>query len=188
MAILRGKGAFTGVNLLARTYDDNVTKDGKTQYIDFQVDSRDPRGPGQQVLSLIRHEVSPGKFNNSAPFSQSQYDAVKEAAGDNKTPILDKEGNAIGTLYAFKANVMPSSRRDGLVPVLSTASPSDFPPIDKDTYTAQIETTKAAAAAAREARAAEAEAAQNAPEAATAEPTVAAAEANVPVYEDEPSV
>lgn len=57
MALLKGKGAMTGVNLIAKVYDNGKTKDGKSVYADVQVDARDPRGPEQTNLHLKSERV-----------------------------------------------------------------------------------------------------------------------------------
>lgn len=130
MALLKGKGAMTGVNLIARVYDNSKTKDGKSVFADVQVDARDPRGPGQTNLHL-RSERQVGddgvpRFNNGAPYSVGQMEELIKAAGPNKEPLLDKDGAQIGTLYGFKGNVMPASRGTGLVVNTKSVEPSDF--------------------------------------------------------------
>lgn len=114
MALLKGKGMMTGVNLIAKVYKTGITKDGKSQYIDVQVDARDPRGPEQTNLHLRSERVTgdDGKtrFNNGAPYSVGQMAEIAKAAGPNTEPILDKGGKEVGTLYGFKGNVMRRPR------------------------------------------------------------------------------
>ena len=78
MALLKGKGAMTGVNLIAKVYDNGKTKDGKSVYADVQVDARDPRGPEQTNLHLkserVQGEDGKNRYNNGAPYSVSQND------------------------------------------------------------------------------------------------------------------
>lgn len=168
MALLKGKGAMTGVNLLAKVYDNGATKDGKTHYVDVQVDARDARGPEQTNLHLkserIKSDDPKRQFNNGAPYSTSddpakpgQLQEIIKAAGDNKTPILDKDGAQVGTVYAVKANVMPASRGTGLVINTKTVEASDFV-VDANTLDNQFESMRAAKAAQAEAKAAQAEA------------------------------
>lgn len=147
MALLKGKGAMTGVNLLAKTFNNNVTKDGKTRFIDIQVDHRDPRGPEQTNLHLVsqRTQDKDGKtrFNNGAPYSTGQFDKIVEAAGPNSEAILDKGGQEIGRVYAVKANVMPSSKGTGLVLNSESLTQSDHR-IDATTMDGQFASMKAA--------------------------------------------
>ena len=157
MALLKGKGAMTGVNLIARTYDNNVTKNGKTRYLDIQVDYRDPRGPSQTNLHLVStgsERDGKTQFSNGAPYDiESQFDKMREAAGSNITPILDKDGDTIGQDLAFKGNVMPASSGKGLVVNTKSLGPSDFALGDKamDGQFASMKAAKEAAAAAKEA-------------------------------------
>lgn len=170
MAQLKGKGAMTGVNLVAKVYDNGATKDGKSHYADVQVDARDSRGPGQTNLHLKSERVKTDngvRYNNSAPYSVGQLDEIKKAAGPNTEPLLDKDGNAVGTLYGFKGNVMPASRGTGLVVNTKEVSSSEFK-VDKDTLDNQfaaVREAKTERATNQEAQAAEATAEATAPEA-----------------------
>src|SRR3954465_5158486 len=96
MALLKGKGAMTGVNLLAKTYNNSATKDGKTRFIDVMVDHRDPRGPEQTNLHLVsapvKDEDGKSRFNNGAPYSKGQFVEIVDAAGPNSEPIMNKDG------------------------------------------------------------------------------------------------
>lgn len=162
MAILKGKGAMTGVNLIAKVYTNGRTNDGKTQYADIQVDARDSRGPEQTNLHLKseRYKTDDGRtgFNNGAPYSIGQLEEIVTAAGPNTQPILDKDGNEIGTLYGLKGNVMPASRGTGLVVNTKSVGPSEFK-IDDKTLDNQFASMRAA----REARAAAKETQVDAP-------------------------
>lgn len=179
MTNLRGPGAMTDVNLIARTFNNSTTKDGKeSQYLDVQVDARDPRGKGQTNLHLISERTEfegKARYNNSAPYTKKQFDAIKEAAGDNLTPIVNKDGEEIGTMYAVKASVMPAGTGKGLV--INTSKPmttSEFK-VDGKTMTGQMESVKeakAAKAAAKEAAAPAPEAEQQVEQAAELEPSV----------------
>ncbi|MFI9629322.1 hypothetical protein [Streptomyces sp. NPDC052042] len=156
MALLKGKGAMTGVNLIAKVYKNNVTKDGKTVYADVQVDARDARGPKQTNLHLkserVKEDDGTTRFNNGVPYSTSQMEEIAKAAGPNTEPILDKDGKAVGTLYGFKGNVMPATRGNGLVVNTKSVGPSDFK-VDGTTLNNQFASMRAAQTAAKEARA-----------------------------------
>lgn len=161
MAQLKGKGAMTGVNLVAVVYDNGATKDGKSHYADVQVDARDPRGPGQTNLHLKSDRVKgpDGKtrFNNGAPYSISQLDEIKQAAGPNTEPVNDKDGNQVGTLYGVKGNVMPANRGTGLVINTKSVEASEFK-VDANTLDNQFASIKAAKEAQAAAKSNQAEA------------------------------
>ena len=180
MALLKGKGAMTGVNLLAKTFNNNLTKDGKTRFIDVQVDHRDPRGPEQTNLHLVseRTQDKDGqtRFNNGAPYSSGQFVKIVDAAGPNSEPILDKDGQEIGRVYAVKANVMPSSKGKGLVLNSESLTHSDHK-IDAKTMDGQFASMKAAKEAAG--KTTEQEAGTPA-----AEAPIAAEHGDVPLFED----
>ena len=117
MAFLKGKGAMTGVNLIAKVYNNSATKDNKSHYIDVQVDARDTRGPEQTNLHLRSDRVmgDDGKtrYNNGAPYSVGQLQEIVKAAGPNTEPILDKDNKAVGTLYGNRDRGFPHRRRHG---------------------------------------------------------------------------
>ncbi|MCX5103423.1 hypothetical protein [Streptomyces sp. NBC_00439] len=173
MALLKGKGMMTGVNLIAKVYKTGITKDHKSQFADVQVDARDPRGPEQTNLHLRSERVTDDdgktRYNNGAPYSVGQMAKIAKAAGPNTEPILDKGGNEVGTLYGFKGNVMPASHGTGLVVNTNTVEPSDFK-VDDKTLDNQIASMRSA----RKAQPAAQEAQRQAPEA------VQAAEAEEP--------
>ncbi|QWF85666.1 hypothetical protein HUW46_09121 [Amycolatopsis sp. CA-230715] len=170
-----------GVNLLAKVLDKSTTRDGKTHYVDVQVDARDPRVRGQTNLHLKSEPVqgADGKrrFNNDLPYSVRQLQEMAEAAGENHEPVLNKDGQKIGTLYGFKSDVMPAMRATGLVVKTKSAQPSDFR-VDDKTLDNQFDSMRAAREARNKATAAQA----SAP---AAEQTV---EAVQPVAMDEPAV
>ncbi|MDX3274762.1 MULTISPECIES: hypothetical protein [Streptomyces] len=159
MALLKGKGAMTGVNLIAKVYKNGVTKDGKSQYADVQLDARDPRGPEQTNLHLksdrVQGEDGKVRYNNGAPYSTGQMEEIIKAAGPNTEPILNKDGNEVGTIYGFKGNVMPATRGTGLVVNTKSVEASEFKVDDKtlDNQFASMRAAREARAAAKESRA-----------------------------------
>jgi hypothetical protein len=163
MALLKGKGAMTGVNLIAKVYDNGATKDGKSHYADIQVDARDPRGPVQTNLHLKSERVTgpdnKERYANTAPYSVGQMEEIIKAAGPNKEPLLNKDGEAVGTVYGLKGNVMPASRGTGLVVNTKSIEASDFK-VDANTLDNQFASMKAA----KEAQASAKEAQAPAPE------------------------
>lgn len=150
MAFLRGKGAMTGVNLIAKVYTNGATKDGKSHYVDVQVDARDTRGPEQTNLHLksdrIRGDGGTTRYNHGAPYSVGQLEEIVKAAGPNTEPILDKNDEELGTLYGFKGNVMPASRGTGLVVNTKSIGASEFT-VDATTLDNQFSSMRSARAA-----------------------------------------
>ncbi|KAB7839524.1 hypothetical protein [Streptomyces mobaraensis] len=159
MALLKGKGAMTGVNLIAKVYKNGVTKDGKSQYADIQLDARDPRGPEQTNLHLksdrVQGENGKVRYNHGTPYSTGQMEEIVKAAGPNAEPILDKGGNEVGIIYGFKGNVIPATRGTGLVVNTKSVKASEFKVDDKtlNNQFASMRTAREAQTAAREARA-----------------------------------
>ncbi|MFK0154232.1 hypothetical protein ACIQVK_19430 [Streptomyces sp. NPDC090493] len=166
MAVLKGKGAMIGINLIAKVYRKGVTKDGTAHYADVQLDARDPRSPGQTNLHLkserVRGEDGTVRYNNGALYSTGQIAEIVKAAGSNTGPILNKDGNEVGTFYGFKGNVMPATRGTGLVVNTKSVEASEFK-VDGKTLDNQFTSMRAA----REAHAAakESQAQPPAPEA-----------------------
>ncbi|KOT57112.1 hypothetical protein ADK43_22005 [Streptomyces rimosus subsp. rimosus] len=152
---------MTGVNLIARVYDNGKTKDGKYQYADVQVDARDPRGPEAINLHLksdrVKSEDGKVRYNNGTPYSVAQMEEIVKAAGANSEPIVDKDGHAVGTVYGFKGNVMPATRGTGLVVNTKSVEASDFK-VDDKTLDNQFESMRAAAAARKASKKSQAEA------------------------------
>lgn len=179
MAMLKGKGAMTSVNLLAKTFNNNVTTDGKTRYLDVQIDHRDPRGPDQTNLHLVsqrtQDEGGTTRYNNGAPYSKGQFVKIVDAAGPNSEPIV-KDGQEIGRVYAIKANVMPASKGNGLVLNSETLTQSDFK-VDAATMDGQFASMKTA----REAAGKDPQQDAGTPAAAT---QAAAEHGDVPLFED----
>ena len=186
--IFRGQGSKKNVNLLARVYDSNVTKDGKVHFIDVQIDHRDaehvtgdPQNDRDLHLSSVRDKGSKSGWNHNAPYQQSQLDKIVESAGPNKRPILNQAGEKIGTDYAIKANVMPGRARYSHIINTKTVGQSDFQ-MDDDTVQGQYDTMHNAKEAikadeaAKAAKAAEAKAAPAPETEVEAEPEVAVEE------------
>lgn len=160
MALLKGPGATTGINLIAKVYKNSVTKDRKTQYADVQIDARDPRGPEQTNLHLksdrTKSENGNVRYNNGAPYSKGQMEEIAKAAGPNTEPILEG-GKEVGTIYGFKGNVMPATRGTGLVVNTNSVKASDFK-VDDNTLDSQFASTHAAREAQAAAKASQAQA------------------------------
>lgn len=153
MANLKGEGALKGVNLVARTYDNNVTKSGTHQFLDIQVDVRDPRGADQANLHLVSKRTEQG-YNNSAAYATSQYEAMQKIAGPNTEAILDDKGEAIGKVMCFKADLMKNPSGPGFLANTQTLDQSEFR-VDAQTIDRQFAAMGEVKAARAEAKAAE---------------------------------
>ncbi|MFD7537477.1 MULTISPECIES: hypothetical protein [unclassified Streptomyces] len=149
MALLKGKGAMTGVNLIAKVYKNGVTKNGTSQYADVQLDARDSRGPEQTNLHLksdrVQDEDGKVRYEHDAPYSIGQIKEIVKAAGPNTEPILNRQGAEVGTLYGFKGNVMPASRGTGLVVNTKSVEASEFK-VDNKTLDNQFASMRNASA------------------------------------------
>lgn len=187
MAVLQGKGSMTGVNLVAKVYDSGVTKNGKSHYIDLMIDARDERGAEQANSHLIstREQSADGKvrYNNSAPYSVSQLEEMRKAAGTNIEPLLNADKERVGSVLLFKSNVMPATTGgNGLVVNTKKLDASDFT-ADGQTMDRQFASMTSASRAARAAREAAADQTTYEPEAeAQADEQIIDAE----IVEDEP--
>lgn len=183
MANFRGKGSMGGVNILARTFHNAATKDGKAQFIDMQMDHRDAQAAGQTNLHLTssksKDENGKTVYNNSSAYSTSQYEAIQEKAGPNTEPIVNKDGEEIGQVLAFKANVMPSPKGNGALVNTKTLDQSDHK-LESNTLDNQYGAMKEATEAAKANRAAQKDAPEAAAETTAPEAEAAEAESNEP--------
>lgn len=129
-----------GVNLLVKTYDRNATEHGLRRYLDVQVDHRDPNGR-QADLHLTSIPARDGqgrpRQNHAAAYGHPDFEAIEYNAGSNRQPILNERGEKIGTVYAVKAELVPSPYGDGGHFInMNTLEPSDFE-VDPTTMTRQ---------------------------------------------------
>lgn len=178
----RGTGATKSVDLVACFYDTSVAmKDGKASahYGEFWGHPDAEVGKDQSNLALVtqRSEVN-GKpqFDHSVAFYPAQMEAIKAAAGDNHSPLLDKDGVARGTIYGIKGDLMSVQREGktvGFMPNTKTLQASELSVGDKDgaAIRTRIFDSMAASRAAQEAEKAGAEAPKaEAPQAEAAAP------------------
>ena len=116
---LQGQGAFTKRNLLVISYDNNVTKDGKTRYADVQLDARDELAAGQTNLHAVtrqdKDKDGKTRYTNGAPYSVEQFEAIKAAAGDNYVQLANRDGSPGPHVYSVQADLMPATRGSGLI-------------------------------------------------------------------------
>lgn len=108
-----GAGAMKDVNLVVIAYDNRVAKkDGEvtTHYLDARIHPGDRRAPGQTALQLVskKDEKSPSGYNNSARYSAGQFEAIKEAAGDNVVDLTNTANEVVGKIYGVKADLLIS--------------------------------------------------------------------------------
>lgn len=100
--------------LQVAVYDKAVDKFGG-RYADVQLDSRDPQAQGQSNLHLATRfpskDAKVQKPNHDARYSESQMNAIKEAAGNNF--IRDDQRGL--TVYAVKAKLTSTKNNPGLI-------------------------------------------------------------------------
>lgn len=163
MAILRGKGSMSGVELVVVEYPNAHSKAGDRFFLDAQVRPVEGVAP-QQVPHLVskKRELD-GRtvYDHHAGYSVSQRDAIVAAAGDNFVQMPERDGHPGPRVYAVKADVMPASgKQTGLVINTKTLEPSELAIDDKifDELRAASKAAKAAKEANEARKAAEKEA------------------------------
>lgn len=178
MADFKGKGSMKGKDLLVVAYDSSLGKGnkGNLNYLDVQLDHRDPAGPGQSNLHLksqIAKDKETGETltkpdggplrNHNVNYFQSQFDAIKEVAGPNQQPLMSADGSKrTGTVYAINADLMKNPSGPGLMLDSKTVAQSSQQ-LTPTTIQEQFASMKAAGVANRQAAEAKA---KEAPEAA----------------------
>lgn len=150
---LTGKGAMTNRSLLVITYPNSVTKNGKTQYADVQLNADEPDAAGKTDLhvSSVRKTLPENvaaklgkKFDwvNTQPYSMSQLDAIKEAAGDNFVVAPKADGTPGPTVYSVTASLMPVKSGGLIINVKKPMGPG--PEIDTDVLSKQFKSMQLA--------------------------------------------
>ena len=134
MAILRGKGSMSGVELVVVEYPNAHSKAGDRFLLDVQVRPVEGVAP-QQVSHLVskKRELD-GRtvYDHQAGYSVSQRDAIVAAAGDNFVQMPERNGHPGPRVYAVKADVIPASgKQTGLVINTKTLEPSELAIDDK---------------------------------------------------------
>jgi hypothetical protein len=103
------------VNLVVIAYDNRVAfTDGEvtTYYLDVRIHPDDRRAKGQSTLALVskKDDHALSGYNNSAPYSAGDFEALKEAAGGNVTALTDSGGHAVGSIYGVRADLRADNR------------------------------------------------------------------------------
>lgn len=179
MANFKGEGAMTQRQLLVTSFDSNVTKNGKTRFLDVQLAASDPLAKDQTNLHCVSQQEknadgtpkmrvdqrtgeSKESWSNHAAYTVDQYEKIKEAAlsGDNANgPTVGKFDNG-REVISIVADVMPRSGSNKGV-VINTSKPiQPGPAIGPDVIDKQIASTKEARAARDAAKANQAQAPQ----------------------------
>lgn len=149
MAILRGKGSMSGVELVVVEYPNAHSKNGARFFLDAQVRPVEGVAPQRvpHLVSETRELDGRTVYDHQAGYSASQRDAIVAAAGDNFVQMPERNGHPGPCVYAVKADVMPASgKQSGLVINTKTLEPSELPITDKI-----FEELKASSKAAKEA-------------------------------------
>ena len=111
-----GAGSLKSVDLVVMSYDgrhapkpvNGVQAPITTRYIDARIHPDDRRAAGQTTLALVakRDPSAPSGYNNAERYSENQFQAIVEAAGDNRSDLLNKEGVKVGDVYGVKADLL----------------------------------------------------------------------------------
>lgn len=158
MVQLKGEGSMTNRKLLVVTYPNNVTKDGKTQYLDVQLHAEDELAAGQSNLHAVteRRKDSKGveRINSTKPYSiEKQYNKILEAGQTVELP--ERNGKPGPSVTSIEASMFI---RDGALLINTAKDIKAGPEIDETVLDKQYAAMKAAKEAKAAAKAAEAEA------------------------------
>lgn len=120
-----GEGATKGVDLVVSVYDNGhwskevPGKDGAKPtkregvFVQQTVHPDSPIAAGQTYLGLKAVPGDNGRVNTNENLATSQFAKVVEAAGDNTSPLLNAEGEQVGTNYGVKADIMFGGAKKG---------------------------------------------------------------------------
>lgn len=101
-----GKVAAENVSLLITTYSNAVSqhKDGpKYQWLDVEVDQRDPKHGGQTTPSLMTRKTEQG-YSNGVPYTNEEFKALSDiAAAGGKKRVEELEGGQLRMTMAVSA-------------------------------------------------------------------------------------
>lgn len=108
------KGSTRGVDLAVLVYDNAKYVDPKKNevtavYANAQMHPDSPLAEGQRSLSLSTRKDDNGKYNSNVRYTPKQIEAMETAAGDNVSPLLDKNGDTVGKIYGVKGDVFFNS-------------------------------------------------------------------------------
>jgi hypothetical protein len=103
------------VDLVVIAYDNRVAfTDGEvtTYYLDVRIHPDGRRAQGRSTLALVskKDDHALSGYNNSAPYSADDFEALKEAAGGNVTALTDSGGYAVGSIYGVRADLLVDNR------------------------------------------------------------------------------
>lgn len=155
---LKGKGSFSGRNVIVVAYDNAVFTDEKgrvSNYLDVQINAEDLREgevatnlhlfTTQNVSTVDGNEVV--QYSNGVTYRPSQLEKIKEVAGDNMVELKSSTGEVIGGVYAVKGDLfMPDYTLKGRKFIMlntKTLEASDFA-IGEDVFAKQGAATRAA--------------------------------------------
>lgn len=125
--ILKGEGSATERDLIVVSFDNQVTKDGKTRYLDVQMNREGLSETEKENSNLHLHSTSQTledgtkRYNNAVPYAMSQYDKLKEAAGDN---VIRLESGA--EVFAVKASLTKGSKGGYVINTQKPIEASEF--------------------------------------------------------------
>lgn len=113
MAQIPKGGTTKDLTMVATMYDSakyTNEKTGKTtRWLDVRIaqfPGANPDMPNQEVPSLYCEKGKDGRVETGKPYYEGQVEAMREASGDNVQPLLDKNGEKVGEVFVFNADVM----------------------------------------------------------------------------------
>lgn len=98
-------------DLVVVALDNHKDKESKGQYLDVQLNAADirPNTPeaGQANLHAFTRKREDGRQTNEAFYANSQFEAIKQAAGDKVQPVMSTKepGKQIGMVYSVNADL-----------------------------------------------------------------------------------
>lgn len=115
MANVTGKDSTKNRSLVVTTYPNAVTQDGKSIYLDVELDVRDERTGAQTNPHLYTTKTSVEgvegeKYSHARPYSMSQFQQIMDVA-DHQTIVNPETGNA-REVYTLNADIFPPHKGD----------------------------------------------------------------------------
>lgn len=103
-----------GMEVLVKAYDSSkaVAKNGaEIRYLDvqaLQTEGANPNLPRQDYheAHFFSRADGKGNFNTNVAYGPNQFDSIVEAAGDNKQPLLNKDGEKVGDVYVLRGDLV----------------------------------------------------------------------------------
>lgn len=103
-----------GMDVMVKAYDSSkvTAKNGaEIRYLDvqaLQIEGANPNLPRQDYheAHFFSRADEKGGFNTNVAYGPKQFESIVAAAGDNAQPLLNKDGEKVGTVYALKGDLL----------------------------------------------------------------------------------